>query len=219
MPAASTFRVALECGRTWTFATALDWPGWCRRAKTAAGPPAAIEALLDYADRYAEVLRAAGLLGARKAFPPGQPEIVGSVPGNATTDFGAPGVPGPWDEDPLDAKEKRRHIELLQACWSAFDRVVTDSASTLVRGPRGGGRDRDQIVEHVRDAERAYARKFGVKLPPRTPWPEQRQAIAEGIVEMTEVGGDAESWPTRYLINRTAWHVLDHAWEIEDKQP
>jgi hypothetical protein len=35
--------VFLERGRTWTFASALDWPGWCRRAK--GGDEAALEAL------------------------------------------------------------------------------------------------------------------------------------------------------------------------------
>lgn len=216
MPAASHVRVALECGRTWTFATALDWPGWCRRAKTAAGQEAAVEALWEYADRYAMVLRTAGLLTAKKRFPSGEPEIVGSVAGNATTDFGAPAVPGTWDEEPLDPREKRRRAELLRACWGAFDQAVASSAAKLVKGPRGGGRDRDQIADHVRDAERAYARKLGLKLPPRTPWPEQRDAIVAAIAETAEQSG---GWPLRYGINRTAWHVLDHAWEIEDKQP
>lgn len=216
MPAASHLRVALETGRTWTFATALDWPGWCRRAKTKAGPAAALDTLLEYGDRYAAVLRAAGLLAAKKRFPTGEPEIVGSIDGNATTDFGAPGVPGPWDEDPLRGKEKQQRLQVLQACWDEFDRTSADSAAKLVKGPRGGGRDRDQIADHVRDAERAYARKLGLKLPPRTPWPEQREAILDAFAS-DDV--DSGSWPLRYGINRTAWHVLDHAWEIEDKQP
>jgi hypothetical protein len=39
MPATPTLRVALECGRTWTFATAIDWPGWCRRTKSGKSGP------------------------------------------------------------------------------------------------------------------------------------------------------------------------------------
>ena len=27
----------------------------------------------------------------------------------------------------------------------------------------------------------------------------------------------ARSWPLRYLIRHTAYHTLDHAWEMEDK--
>jgi hypothetical protein len=26
-------------------------------------------------------------------------------------------------------------------------------------------------------------------------------------------------WPPRYAARRIAWHVLDHAWEIEDRTP
>ena len=26
-----------------------------------------------------------------------------------------------------------------------------------------------------------------------------------------------QGWPTRYAARRIAWHVLDHAWEIEDR--
>ena len=33
MPRAT--RVYLEKGKTWTFACAVDWPGWCRRGKGA----------------------------------------------------------------------------------------------------------------------------------------------------------------------------------------
>ena len=24
-------------------------------------------------------------------------------------------------------------------------------------------------------------------------------------------------WPARYFVRRLAWHILDHAWEIEDR--
>lgn len=30
-------------------------------------------------------------------------------------------------------------------------------------------------------------------------------------------GKMARSWPLRYLIRHTAFHTLDHAWEMEDK--
>jgi hypothetical protein len=58
--------------------------------------------------------------------------------------------------------------------------------------------------------------ELGVRLPPRTPWGEQRDAIADAL----RGGGDSgAAWAPRYLIRRTAWHVLDHAWELEDKTP
>lgn len=198
-------RVYLEQGKTWTFACAVDWPGWCRRGK---GDESALDALLDYTDRYAAVVAAAG-----GSLAPGPLRVIGTVPGTATTDFGAPDGRGPWDDEPLDAAEGARLTGLLSACWGAFDDVVRGAPAELRKGPRGGGRDRDQVAAHVQEAERSYGRKVGVRVPPRTPWEEQRTALVEALGH----DGPGRSWPTRYAIRRVAWHVLDHAWEIEDK--
>jgi hypothetical protein len=188
-------KVYLETGKTWTFACALDWPGWCRRGKS---EDAALEALLEHHDRYAAVV------GAK---PHKTLDVVGRIKGNATTDFGAPGVVSDW-ERPL----ARTDLPRLQSCWEAFDAVVAMAPATLQKGPRGGGRDRDEVVEHVREAERAYGRQVGIKVPPRTPWPEQRGLLLEGL----RAGAEGK-WPASYAVRRIAWHVLDHAWEIEDK--
>jgi hypothetical protein len=194
-------RVALERGSTWTFATAIDWPGWCRRGR---GDGAAVEALLDYAERYALI--------AGDGFSPGPVVVVGEVLGNATTDFGAPGVPGPWDDEALGRAERLRLCGLLESSWSYFDAVGRGAPAELRKGPRGGGRDRDKIVDHVREAERAYGSKVGRRIAPRTPWPEQREVLAGALRE-----GPCAGWSARYALRRLAWHVLDHAWEIEDK--
>jgi hypothetical protein len=196
-------RIYLESGKSWTFACAVDWPGWCRRGK---GEEGAIDTLLDYRQRYAAAVG--------KRVSVGEVEVVGRIPSDMHADFGAPGVTGPWDDEPLDRRELKRQADILQAIWSTFDDVVAGAPATLRKGPRGGGRDRDAIVDHVREAERSYGRKLGPRVPPRTPWPEQRRAYVEALLE----GTDAEpQWPVRYWLRRTAWHVLDHAWEIEDK--
>jgi hypothetical protein len=84
----------------------------------------------------------------------------------------------------------------------------------LRKGPRGGGRDRDAIVAHVREAERTLScPKAGIRVPPRTPWDQQRAALAAAL----RAGAPGGAWPARYVIRRSAWHVLDHAWEIEDR--
>jgi hypothetical protein len=198
----STTPVYLELGRTWTFACALDWPGWCRRGK---GEEAALEALAAYADRYAAAVGG--------SFTPGGFEVVGRLPGSATTDFGAPDAKGPWDDVPLVGAEADRQAERLDACWYALDRAVAAAPEELRKGPRGGGRDRDAVAVHVQEAERAYARKAGVRLPPRTPWADQRTALLDAIRAGTADG----AWPARYAVRRIGWHVLDHAWEIEDR--
>lgn len=99
------------------------------------------------------------------------------------------------------------------ASWQTFDRVVTAAPERLRKGPRGGGRDRDAIVDHVREAERSYARKVGARLPPRTPWPDQRAAIIGALGS----GAPGGPWSPAYAFRRITWHALDHAWEIEDK--
>ncbi len=197
-----TTRIYLEAGRTWVFAAALDWPGWCRRGK---GEQAAIDTLLDYADRYALV--------AGPDFAPGPIEVVGHAVGNRTTDFGAPDARGQWDNQSLDAEEADRHVGLLEASWRYFDTVVSVAPTELRKVPRGGGRDRDAIVDHVREPERAFSAKAGVRIPPRTPWTDQRISVAAAL----RSGTPSSTWPVRYAIRRCAWHVLDHAWEIEDK--
>jgi hypothetical protein len=105
-------------------------------------------------------------------------------------------------------------VGVLRDCWTAFDRVAANAPEVLRTGPRGGGRDRDAIADHVREAERAYAPKIGTRIPPRTPWPEQRDMIAEGLL----AGPTGARWPLGYTLRRLAWHVLDHAWEIEDRR-
>lgn len=196
----------LEQGRRWVFASAVDWPGWARRGR---GEEAAIEALLGSRDRYAAVLEASPVGG----LPPvGDVVVTERLAGGATTDFGAPGAVAAAEAGATDVGERARLAALLDACWAALDRAVAAAPAELATGPRGGGRHRDAIAAHVQEAERSYARKVGVRLPPRTPWPEQRAALLDAVR-----GGDGGAWPLRYVVRRVAWHVLDHAWEIEDR--
>ncbi|HUE60425.1 MAG TPA: hypothetical protein VMO88_12665 [Acidimicrobiales bacterium] len=196
-------RVYLESGKRWVFAGAVDWPGWCRRDK---GEEAALETLLDYASRYS---KAVGV-----GVPTGSVEVVGRVvTRSGMADFGAPGAVGPWDYEPLSARELGRHLGLLEASWAYLDGVADVSPAELRKGPRGGGRDREAMLKHVREAERAYAAKVGCRVPPRTPWDEQRPMIVAGL---RAAPADSD-WPVRYTVRRLAWHVLDHAWEMEDR--
>ena len=191
--------VYLEVGKTKVFACAVDWPGWERSGKT---EEAALDALATYAGRYAPI---AGRTRLSTSF-----EVVERLPGTGATDFGVIEARSAADHAPLPKAWPR----ILAAAWDAFDATVARSSAELRKGPRGGGRDRDAIVDHVQEAERSYARSIGVKLPPRTPWAEQRVAILDAL---PSVPLDAK-WPPRYFVRRTTWHVVDHLWEIEDKQ-
>ena len=207
-------RVLIEQGKTRVFARALDWPGWCRSAKTEA---LAIDALHAYAMRYAVVARAAG------ATLPSEPriEVVERVPGDASTDFGAPHVIAHVDHEELDDTERERWIAVLEACWATFDAVASASGEELRKGPRGGGRDRSKMIDHVLEAERAYASKLGVRL--RAASHQDAPGTLANRVAVVAALRDrsaslAPTWPLRYWVHRSAWHVLDHAWEIADKQ-
>lgn len=208
---------ALEHGSKRTFACALEWPGWCRVAR---GDDEALRMLVDYAPRYARVAARAGLkLGAVGL---GDVDVVAHVEGTMTTDFGAPDVPLPSDTEPVGAAEAKRLASLLVAAWQELDAVAARSPASLRKGPRGGGRDRDAMVSHVVEAERSYARKLDVRMGAQE-WrdggvAELRRRIVEAVSRPSDGRPVVEKgWPVRYMVRRMAWHVLDHAWEMEDR--
>ena len=46
---------------------------------------------------------------------------------------------------------------------------------------------------------------------------EHRDAFCQSIHDLHAQDLPARNWPLRYLIRHTAYHALDHAWEMEDK--
>jgi hypothetical protein len=198
--------VYLEVGAKKVFACSLDWPGWCRAAKT---DDEALHALAAYAERYRPVAEAAGLRLPKSAADTF--DVVERLKGDPTTDFGAPGVPAAADGEPLTKAQAGRLATIVEAAWALFDRVAAHAPAELRKGPRGGGRDRDKMVAHVVDAEVAYFRKVGVR--------DGRAAFVDALRAAREPQPELEtrSWPWRYTARRVAWHALDHAWEMEDR--
>ena len=205
--------VYIEAGGKRTFASAAGWPGWCRSGKT---EQAALEALAAYAPRYAKVTRLAGVELPKNA---AEFEVVERLEGNATTDFGAPGIPAKAETKQLTARQAEAMAALVEAAWKYLDKVVAQAPAALRKGPRGGGRDRDKIVEHVLGAEvEYYARAVGLRM--KQPPAGDARALKEFRQSFLDVfahpNKDAK-WPVAYAARRTAWHALDHAWEIEDR--
>ena len=210
--------VLLEVGKRRVFACALDWPGWCRAGRD---EEAALAALAAYVPRYAVVPERAGI-----AFPARvgkQLEVVERLPGSATTDFGAPGEIGAADGKRATRAQAERLAAQVVAKSAVIDEVRSGAPATLRKCPPGGGRDRDKMVDHVLGAEASYARMLGVKH--RQPAIDDRAAIAalrDDIVAVLRAPSDGspprpKRWPPRYAARRIAWHVLDHAWEMEDR--
>jgi hypothetical protein len=219
-----TLDVYLEIGTKRTFAGALEWPGWCRAARDEAS---ALETLAAYAPRYAAVVK--GSLPFRERDDPAELRVVERLQGNASTDFGAPGRIPASDEAPMSKADLVRAHAILRACWAAFDRTVgVARGRPLRKGPRGGGRDLERIIDHVLGADTSYVSQVGGKVDlagssggealrrVRTAALAGLDAAAKGLVPKQGPRG-GRRWPPRYFTRRAAWHVLDHVWEIEDR--
>src|SRR5438094_7804405 len=140
------------------FASAAGWPGWCRSGKDEAR---ALEALAAYGPRYAKVAGLAGIVLPKDAT---DFKVVERLPGNATTDFGAPGIPAKDEAKSLTPAETTRMLALLDAAWNYLDQVRARAPASLRKGPRGGGRDREKMYAHVLDSELGYSRHVGLRL-------------------------------------------------------
>ncbi|CAN5240324.1 hypothetical protein BH23CHL9_BH23CHL9_15610 [soil metagenome] len=103
------------------------------------------------------------------------------------------------------------------------DDVASRVSAELRKGPRGGGRDRDKIVRHTNGSEiDEFAKQVGVitSLDARDDPDElgdHREAFCDAIREHNARGASAQTWTVQFVIRRCAWHMLDHAWEMEDR--
>jgi hypothetical protein len=213
-----TTPVYLELGQKKVFASALAWPGWCRSARS---EEAALDALAAYVPRYAVIAARAGL-----PFPTGASprfDVIERLAGGGGTDFGVPDRIAAADGEEVTPAIATRQASLVRAAWEIFDEVAAATPEELRKGPRGGGRDRDKIIDHVLGSETGYARQLGIKRPQAQlgDWP-AIEALREEILTVLGTPNDGtppsgNGWPTRYAARRIAWHVLDHTWEMQDR--
>jgi hypothetical protein len=201
-------------------AFSLDWPGWSRGAKTA---ELAVETLESYRDRYRPIAELAGMGPVFDAAGP--LEIVEDRVGTGSTDFwGISFSPSSTEHGPMSEPEFDRAITILRACWAHFDGVAARVSPEMRKGPRGGGRDRDRIISHtIRQESESFASGVGLKIP------EEGAMTPDGLLAYREAYIDAmraynagevrrmRSWTLPFLIRHSAFHTLDHAWEMEDK--
>ncbi len=214
-------RVMLEQGknRKKVVASAFDWPGWDRGAKTEADALAVLE---TYRARYAGVAAGAGL--AEEFAAAGELAVVEHVEGTGMTDFYTLSMKSAKPEyEQMSAAECDRKLALLRACWAYFDDVGSRVSAELRKGPRGGGRDRDAIIGHVNRVEFGeFARKVGMAEDMNS-WQDpdalraHRGAFSAAIRDHNARGVPARSWTVQFLIRHSAYHVMDHAWEMEDR--
>ena len=215
---AESLRIAIEAGPKGkkSVAVARDWPGFSRGA---AIEDLAVERLLAYVPRYAAVARRAGL-----QFEPTGGEVVERYQGTGSTDFwGISFAFSEFDRRPMSHAELERELVLMQSCWGEFDDVRHRGVSAELRkGPRGGGRDRDGIVRHTIAVEYDWSPKKAPEAEAQPPLTDDalrlhREKYCAAIRELHAEHRLAGKWPLRFLIRHTAFHTMDHAWEMEDK--
>ncbi len=212
-------RVMVEQGKKKAVAVALDWPGWDRSGKSEAE---ALEVFAAYRPRYAKVAELAGLAGEFRAA--GKVKVVERLEGAGMTDFYGLSFrsTGPEHAPMSDAVCERR-IALLRASWTYFDDIASRVSAELRKGPRGGGRDRDKIVRHTNGAEiDDFAKRVGVNTPlDARERPDDlrahRDAFCAAIRDYNARGAPARTWTVQFVIRHSAYHMLDHAWEMEDR--
>jgi hypothetical protein len=221
-PASSAFRVQVEQPtreKKWV-AVAVDWPGLERGGTSEEKALAKLEA---YVRRYLPVAKRARL-GAELSRQDGGLEIVERYLGTGSTDFwGISFAPSILDHRPMDAKAFDRSVRLLRAAWAEFDETAERVSADLRPGPRGGGRSRDRIVQHVLNVEgQDFAAR--VKVPGELDellTPRGRAAHRDRFVaamrDWYAEGKPLGTWTIPYLLRHTAYHALDHAWEMQDR--
>jgi hypothetical protein len=218
---ASPIRVMLELGknRKKFVASAFDWPGWDRGAKTETDALAVLE---SYRSRYAPVAERAGLASAFAAG--GELSVVERVEGTGMTDFYTLSMkPATAELEPMSPAECDRKLALLRACWAYFDDMGSRVSAELRKGPRGGGRERDAIKGHVNRVEMGdFAWKVGLVVDPDA-WEDpdavaaHRDAFSAAIRDYNARGAPARTWTVQFVLRHAAYHILDHAWEMEDR--
>jgi len=201
-------------------AFAVDWPGWSRGAKT---PELALELLESYRDRYRPIAVAAGMT--KKFDAAGRRlDVVADEVGTGSTDFwGISFAPSGLEDEPMKKAELDRKLSLLQACWDFFDQVAARVSPEMQKGPRGGGRERDQIIRHVLRVERLdCANRLGLGLPdddePLDVLRDHREPFVAAMRAYNAGEGERmRKWNLPFVIRHSAFHTMDHAWEMQDK--
>jgi hypothetical protein len=212
-------RVLVEQGKKKAVAVALDWPGWNRSGKS---ETEALQVFAAYRPRYAKIAELAGLADEFRAA--GNITVVERIKGTGMTDFyGLSFHSSGAEHEPMSGAVCERKLALLRASWAYFDRVASRVSAELRKGPRGGGRDRDRIIHHANGVEiQDFAPKVGL-IEPADAWRRpndlraHRDAFCAAIRDYNARGAQARTWTVQFVIRHSAYHMLDHAWEMEDR--
>ena len=114
-------------------------------------------------------------------------------------------------------------MSLLRAAWSEFDETGARVSAELRPGVRGGGRDRDLVIRHVLANEGG---DFSSRVKVPSEWEDlqtpgglahHRDRFVDAMRAWYAEGKPLGKWTIPYLLRHTAYHVLDHTWEMQDR--
>ncbi len=199
-------------------AVAADWPGLERGGKT---EDEAVEKLGRYVPRYLPVAKRVRL--DTELATQTDPEIIGRYLGVGSTTSGASRS---RPRRSTASRSTRRPSTVRWGCCAPRGRVRRDGRPGLGGAParsRGGGRSRDQIVRHVLGNEGGdFAKRVKAKTELddlQTPGEvaQHRDRFVEAMRTWYAEGKPLGNWTVPYLLRHTAYHVLDHTWEMQDR--
>ena len=218
----SELRVLVEQptrGKRWV-AVAADWPGLERGGKT---EDEAVEKLARYVPRYLPVATRVRL-GSELATQTDARRSSAATRAPARPTSGASrSRPRRSTASRSTRRPSTARWRLLRAAWAEFDETAARVSAELRPGARGGGRSRDRIVRHVLANEGGDFSKR-VKAPSElddllTPagLAHHRDRFVEAMRAWYAEGKPLGNWTIPYLLRHTAYHVLDHTWEMQDR--
>jgi hypothetical protein len=219
--------IYIERGKRWSYAVALEWPGWARHARGDGDP---VAELIAVGPRYQAALAMRDLSFEPPADASGV-EVVEILEGDSGTEWGIPSIVPAADHRPLGDAETERLLSILEATWLAFDHAVEAAEGhELRKGPRGGGRDLQALVQHCLESDLSYLQRLGSRPPkgPEGDWKALEAAIRARALEalrdraagrpVRDPNRIRKLWTPRFYVRYVAWHQLVHAWEIEDRK-
>jgi hypothetical protein len=216
--------VVIEVGpKQRAFARAVEWPGWCRPGRN---EDAALQALDAHRLRYAAVGAAAGY-----ALPKDGLRVIEHVNGTAVTDFGAIAALSASDQVPLTPAELERLVALLETTWMTFDAALASVPAKKQAAKPQRGRSAAAIRLHILEAELMHWAGLGgpaFRKPAEDDVGGRIASARAGLrsaLSAAAIGAPAEPrsrygfrWTPRFVVHRSAWHALDHAWELENRR-
>lgn len=111
---------------------------------------------------------------------------------------------------PSDTRSAERAGSKLRGFTGRGRRFIPDGSA---QGTARGGRDRDAMLAYKGRRSGRTPRKRAAAFRPGRRGRRQRAML---LAALRSAPHDT-TWLVRYAIRRLAWHILDHAWEMEDR--